>query len=70
MLPDRVRNQAAALRHSESRGHCERLAAPAGGRATDHLPLEPDPAANARVWLSRGSLKRPADRLLPDEREK
>lgn len=65
ILPDRFRSRASEWRHSESRGHCERLAAPAGGRANAHLPPEPGPSADAQVWSNRGSLRIPADCLPP-----
>lgn len=65
ILPDRFRSPASELRRSESRGHCERLAAPVGGRANAHLPPEPDPSADAQVWSNRGSLRIPADCLPP-----
>ncbi len=54
-------------RRSVSRGHCERLAAPAGGRATGRLPPEPDPTANAPVWSNRGSPRTPTDHLSPEK---
>lgn len=65
ILPDRSQSRASEWRRSESRGHCGRLAAPAGGRANAHLPPEPDPSADAQVWSNRGSLRTPADCLPP-----
>lgn len=65
ILPDRVQSPAVVWRHSESAGRCERLAAPAGGRANGRLPPEPDPSAGAPAWWSRGSPRTPADCLSP-----
>lgn len=53
--------------HIAYRGHCGRLAAPAGGRATGRQPPEPDPSANAQVWWRRGSRQTPADHLSPEK---
>lgn len=65
ILPDRVQSPVVVWRHSESRGHCEHLAAPAGGRANGRLPPEPDPSADAPAWWNRGSPRTPADCLSP-----
>lgn len=65
ILPDRVQSPVVAWRRSESRGHCERLAAPAGGRANGRLPPEADPSAGAPAWRNRGSPRTPADCLSP-----
>lgn len=65
ILPDRFRSRASEWRRSGSRGHCERLAAPVGGRANVHPPPEPDPGADAQAWSNRGSLRIPVDCLPP-----
>lgn len=61
LLPDRVRSPAVRWPHNVSRGRCERLAAPAEGRATDRLPPELGPTSVALIWWNRGSLRTPAD---------
>lgn len=68
LLPDRVQSRVVVWRRSASHGHCERLAAPVGGRATVRLPPEPDPTANAQVWSNRGSPRTPADHSSPERR--
>lgn len=65
LLPDRDQSRDVVWLRSASRGHCERLAAQAGGRAIDHLPPEPDPIANAPIWSNHGSPRTPADHLSP-----
>lgn len=65
ILPDRVQSPVVAWRRSESRGHCGRLAAPAGGHANGRLPPGPDPSADAPAWWNRGSPRTPADCSSP-----